>query len=65
MSSRVSEFWENTKRIVKLAQQPTRQELWMQLKITLLGLFVVGGVGFLITLVMSLITALPQFAAGS
>ncbi|MFX1299463.1 MAG: protein translocase SEC61 complex subunit gamma [Promethearchaeota archaeon] len=58
MSSRLSEFWENTKRIVKLAQQPTRQEIWMQLKITLLGLFVVGGAGFVITLIMSLITGL-------
>ncbi|MDO8124657.1 MAG: protein translocase SEC61 complex subunit gamma [Candidatus Hermodarchaeota archaeon] len=58
MSSRVSEFWENTKRIVKLAQQPTRQEIWMQLKITLLGLFVVGGTGFIITLIMSVITGL-------
>jgi protein translocase SEC61 complex gamma subunit len=65
MSSRVSEFWENTKRIIKLAQQPSRQEIWMQLKITLLGLFVVGGAGFVITLVMSLITALPQFGAGA
>ncbi len=58
MSSRLSEFWENTKRIVKLAQQPTRQEIWMQLKITLLGLFVVGGAGFIITLIMSVITGL-------
>lgn len=58
MSSRLSEFWENTKRIVKLAQQPTRQEIWMQIKISLLGLFVVGGVGFIITLIMSVITGL-------
>jgi protein translocase SEC61 complex gamma subunit len=58
MSSRVSEFWENTKRIVQLAQQPTRQEIWMQLKITILGLFVVGGAGFVITLIMSVITGL-------
>jgi len=58
MSNRVSEFWENTKRIIKLAQQPSRQEIWMQLKITLLGLFVVGGAGFVITLIMSVITGL-------
>ncbi len=58
MSSRLSEFWENTKRIAKLAQQPTRQEIWMQIKISLLGLFAVGGVGFIITLIMSVITGL-------
>lgn len=58
MANRVSEFWENTKRIMKLAQQPSRKEVWMQLKITILGLFVVGGVGFVITLIMSVITGL-------
>jgi protein translocase SEC61 complex gamma subunit len=53
----VSTFWENTKRIVKLAQKPTRSEMWMQLKISLLGLFVVGTVGFIIRLIFSVVTS--------
>ena len=53
MASRVASFWENTKRIFKLAKQPTRQEIWLQFKISMLGLFVVGAVGFFIRLLMT------------
>ncbi|MFX1565771.1 MAG: protein translocase SEC61 complex subunit gamma [Promethearchaeota archaeon] len=56
MSNRVSEFWENTKRIVQLSQRPTRQEMWMQFKLSMLGLFVVGVVGFFIRLIMIVVT---------
>ncbi|MFX0169997.1 MAG: protein translocase SEC61 complex subunit gamma [Candidatus Hodarchaeota archaeon] len=62
MSSQASTFWENTKRIYKLAKRPTRQEIWMQFKISMLGLFVVGAVGFFIRLIMTVITASPVFA---
>jgi protein translocase SEC61 complex gamma subunit len=58
MSSRVSEFWENTKRVVRLAQSPSRQEIWLQFKITILGLFVIGALGFVVSLIMTLITGL-------
>jgi protein translocase SEC61 complex gamma subunit len=61
MASRVASFWENTKRIFQLAKQPTRQEIWLQFKISMLGLFVVGGVGFFIRLLMTVITAQPVF----
>lgn len=53
----VSTFWENTKRIVKLAKKPTRSEMWMQLKISILGLFVIGAVGFIIRLIFLVITS--------
>ncbi|MFX1562276.1 MAG: protein translocase SEC61 complex subunit gamma [Promethearchaeota archaeon] len=53
----VATFWENTKRIVKLAKKPTRSEMWMQLKISLLGLFVIGLVGFIIRLIFSVVTS--------
>ncbi len=56
MSNRVSEFWENTKRIIQLSQRPTRQEMWMQFKLSMLGLFVVGVVGFFIRLIMIVVT---------
>ncbi|MFW9832235.1 MAG: protein translocase SEC61 complex subunit gamma [Candidatus Thorarchaeota archaeon] len=56
MSSRISSFWENTKRIARLAQRPTRQEIWLQFKISMLGLFAVGAVGFIIRLIMVVVT---------
>ncbi|MFW9935639.1 MAG: protein translocase SEC61 complex subunit gamma [Promethearchaeota archaeon] len=56
MSNRVSEFWENTKRIVQLSQRPSRQEIWMQFKLSMLGLFVVGAVGFFIRFIMIVVT---------
>jgi preprotein translocase subunit Sss1 len=51
MSSRVSEFWNNTKRIVQLSQRPSRQEIWMQFKLSMLGLFVIGAVGYFIRMI--------------
>jgi protein translocase SEC61 complex gamma subunit len=61
MASRVAGFWENTKRIFKLAKRPTRQEIWLQFKISMLGLFVVGALGYFIRLLMTVITAQPVF----
>ncbi|MFX1540454.1 MAG: protein translocase SEC61 complex subunit gamma [Promethearchaeota archaeon] len=57
MSSRLGQFWENTKRIVKLAKRPDRNEIWLQFKISMLGLFVVGAVGFMIRLIMIVISS--------
>ena len=57
MSNRVSEFWNNTKRIVQLSQRPSRQEVWMQFKLSMLGLFVIGAVGYFIRLIMIVVTA--------
>lgn len=63
MSSRVGLFWENTKRIAKLAKRPTRQEIWLQFRISMLGLFAVGALGYFIQLIMTIITSLPGFGA--
>ena len=59
--SSVSRFWENTKRIAKLAKRPTRKEMWAQVKISFLGLFVVGAVGFVIRLIFTIVTSLGPF----
>ncbi|MFX1319744.1 MAG: protein translocase SEC61 complex subunit gamma [Promethearchaeota archaeon] len=56
MSERLTEFWENTKRIVQLSQRPSRNEIWMQFKLSMLGLFVVGAVGYIIRLIMTVVT---------
>jgi protein translocase SEC61 complex gamma subunit len=54
--SNVGMFWENTKRIAKLSNRPSRKEIWLQFKISMLGLFAVGAVGFIIKLIFSFIT---------
>lgn len=51
--SNVGIFWENTKRIIKLSKKPTRKEIWMQFKISMLALFAVGIVGFIVKLVFN------------
>jgi protein translocase SEC61 complex gamma subunit len=56
MSKRVAEFYENTKRIVQLSQRPSRKEIWMQFKLSMLGLLVVGAVGYIIRLIMTVVT---------
>lgn len=53
--SNVGIFWENTKRIIRLSRKPTRKEIWMQFKISMLALFAVGVVGFIIKLVFNFI----------
>jgi protein translocase SEC61 complex gamma subunit len=58
----VSTFWENTKRIARLAKRPTRSEIWLQLRISLLGLFVIGFVGYIIKMLFLMVTSLPTFA---
>lgn len=59
--SNVGIFWENTKRIIKLSKKPTRKEIWMQFKISMLGLFAVGTVGFIIKLLFSFIVRVKFF----
>ncbi len=56
MSQRVAQFWENTKRIAQLSQRPSRKEIWMQFKLSMLGLFVIGAVGYIIRLIMTVVT---------
>ncbi len=49
-------------RTLKLATKPGREELWLSIKISLLGIGAVGLIGFLIRLIGSIINpgAQPQ-----
>ncbi len=60
-----STFWENTKRIARLAKRPTRTEIWLQLRISLLGLFAIGFVGYIIKMVFLMVTSMPAFGPTS
>ena len=50
-------FIKNGRRILKLATKPSRKELWMSAKISLLAMFLVGLLSFGIQYLMLVITA--------
>ena len=43
-------FFKSAIRLLKLATKPGRTELWLSIKICLLGTIAIGGVGFIIHL---------------
>jgi protein translocase SEC61 complex gamma subunit len=51
MSSRLRSFLTQVARTLKLAIKPGRSELWVSIKICVLGIGVVGVVGFVIKLI--------------
>lgn len=49
-------FFKSASRLLKLATKPGRTELWLSIKICLLGTIAIGGVGFLIKLISFALT---------
>ena len=49
-------FLASCRRLLKLATKPGRSELWLSVKICLLGTLVIGGIGFIIKLIASILT---------
>ena len=54
---RLAIFSQNTKRIVKTANKPSRKEYFMVFKICLIGIVILGAVSYVIQLIFSV--ALP------
>jgi protein translocase SEC61 complex gamma subunit len=52
----VGEFINDSRRILKLATKPSRKELWMSAKVSLLAMVLVGMVSFIIQIIMITIT---------
>jgi len=48
-------FLQSCSRLLKLAKKPGRGELWLSVRICLLGILVVGAVGFIIKLISGVI----------
>ena len=48
-------FIKDSKRVLKVAKKPDREEYWSLAKITVLGIVVIGVIGFIITMIASLI----------
>jgi len=44
-------FLKSCSRLLRLATKPGRSELWLSMKICLLGIAAIGGVGFIIHLI--------------
>ncbi len=49
-------FLRSSARLLKLATKPGKSELWLSVKICFLGTLVVGGIGFIIKLIASILT---------
>jgi protein translocase SEC61 complex gamma subunit len=48
-------FFQSASRLLKLATKPGRTELWLSIKICFLGTVVIGGIGFVIQLIGSVL----------
>jgi len=48
-------FFTAASRLLKLATKPGRTELWLSIKICFLGTIVIGGIGFIIQLIGSVL----------
>ena len=55
LENRVKTFWANSKRVIKMARKPTVKEMRLILRITGLGVVVIGAVGFVVKLIIGLI----------
>ncbi|NOR38370.1 MAG: protein translocase SEC61 complex subunit gamma [Candidatus Thorarchaeota archaeon] len=53
----IGSFISNSRRILKLATKPSRKELWMSAKISVLAMFLVGLLSFGIQYLMLVVTA--------
>jgi len=50
-------FIKESRRILKLATKPARGELWMSAKVSVLAMFAVGMLSFIIQIIMTIITS--------
>ena len=55
----VQRFFLNSKRIFAIATKPSAKEFWMMIKVSLIGLAVIGGLAFIIQLIANVISPPP------
>jgi protein translocase SEC61 complex gamma subunit len=51
----VRSFFSSVGRLLKLAKKPARDELWLSIRICLLGIAVIGAVGYVIHFMASML----------
>jgi protein translocase SEC61 complex gamma subunit len=44
----IGRFIESTKRLIRASSKPTREEFWLMLRISILGIGLIGGIGFMV-----------------
>lgn len=44
----IMNFFASVRRLIQIASKPSRTELWMLVRVTLLGIAIVGGIGFVV-----------------
>ena len=53
----IRSFFSSAAKMMKLAKKPGRDELWMSIKICILGIAVIGAIGFIIKLISASLQA--------
>ena len=54
--SRLQKFWLETKRIFQTGRKPTGKEYGLTVKISLIGLAIIGGLSYIIQIITTVIT---------
>ena len=54
---RITDFFKNAKRILKIANKPNRKEYWMVFKICAIGMIILGLLSYVIQLIFSVTLA--------
>ncbi|MHA1744437.1 MAG: protein translocase SEC61 complex subunit gamma [Promethearchaeota archaeon] len=57
--NKVQRFFLNSRRIFRIATKPSASEFWMMVKVSLIGLAVIGGLAFIIQLIANVISPPP------
>ncbi len=55
LENKIRNFWDNSKRVFRQARKPDLKEMRLILRITGLGVVVIGLVGFVVKLIIGLI----------
>ena len=57
---RLGVFFQNSKRIIKIANKPTRKDYFLVFKICLIGIAVLGVLSYVIQLILSIVNDVLQ-----
>ncbi|UCH02228.1 MAG: protein translocase SEC61 complex subunit gamma [Candidatus Bathyarchaeota archaeon] len=53
----LKKFISSSKRLIKLIDKPRREELWQSIKISLLGIAIIGTIAFVIKFIATMLQA--------
>jgi len=54
----VKEFIQSASRVMHVAHKPTRDEIWMLVKVCVFGIGAIGGVGFMVKIIFWLVESM-------